>query len=139
MIYSKEAIPIVALEAEVSTSRTEWSRSVAAVAVSIYLAVTLWLSYAVWGPYDGVEHDPAWASDDRLWPALIVLHVAAGVAVRRWWALVLPVAWVVLSAPAGGYDTPVWIGLAFYLPLWLAAVALGVVAGRALAPAARVV
>jgi hypothetical protein len=98
---------------------------------ALYLGLTLTLSYAVWGPYEGVQHDPAWAADDRLWPALVILHVAVGAAIGRWWALALPVAWALLSAPAGGYDTPVWIGIAFNLPFyWLPAIALGIAARK---------
>jgi hypothetical protein len=93
----------------------------------LYLGLTLTLSYAVWGPYVGVQHDPAWAADDRLWPVLVILHVAVGAAIGRWWALALPVAWALLSMPAGGYDMPVWVGIAFNLPFyWLPATALGV-------------
>ena len=117
-----------------STSTSDRTfRFVAAGVVSVYLALTLTLSYAVWAPYDGLEHDPAWASDDRLWPALVVLHVVAGAAIGRWWALALPVVWALLSVPAGGYDTPVWIGIAFNLPFfWLPATLLGIALRKAI-------
>ena len=95
---------------------------------AVYLGFTLWLSYAVWGPYDGVEHDPAWADGTGLTLILFVLHVAAGVLIGRW-AFALPLAWCVLSIPAGGYDTPVWIGIAFTLIYWLPAAALGLGGG----------
>ena len=112
------------------------SRANVLTAAAVYLGLMLTLSYAVWGPYDGVEHDPAWAAGDRLWPALFVLHAAAGAAIGRWWALALPIAWALLSVSAGGYDTPVWVVIAFNLPLyWLPAVALGVIARRIVAAA----
>lgn len=106
-------------------------------AVAVYFGLTLVLSYAVWARYDGVGYDPAWASPDRLWLWLVALHVAVGAVLGRWWALALPVAWAALSAGAGGYDTPVAIGLAFSLPfIWLPATAAGV-AGRKLASRLR--
>lgn len=107
-------------------------RAVELGAVAVHLALTLTLSYVVWGPYDGLEHDPEWASDHRLWPALVVLHIAAGAAIGRWWAIALPIAWALLSVPAGGYDTPVWIGIAFNLPFfWLPATVLGIALRKA--------
>jgi hypothetical protein len=96
-------------------------------AVAVYLGSMLALSYAFWGPYDGVEYDPAWAARDELYVPLLVFHAAIGFAIGRWWALALPVAWTVLSAGAGGYDMPLWVILAFQLPFyWLPAIALGV-------------
>ena len=96
-----------------------------------YLAATLAVSYAIWGPYDGVGYDPAWAGGVAFTIALLVLHVVTGFAIGRWWALVLPVLWAAASIGAEGYDTPVAILIAFGLPfLWLPAVALGVAARR---------
>jgi hypothetical protein len=98
---------------------------------AVYLAVMLTVSYAIWGPYDGVEHDPAWADSAAFFIALLAAHVVTGYAVGRWWTLGLPVAWAALSAGAEGYDTPVAVLIAFGLPLfWLPAVALGVGARR---------
>jgi len=67
-----------------------------------------------------------------LWTLLLVFHVGAAALIGRWWALALPVAWVVLSVPADGYDTPVWVGIAFNLPLtWLPAMVLGLAVRKA--------
>ena len=101
-------------------------RVVQAIAAAAYLAVTLTVSYAVWGPYDGVEYDPAWAGGAALYLVLLGLHAAAGFAIGRWWALGLPLLWAFLSIPAGGYDVPVWVGIAFPAPfLWIPATLAG--------------
>jgi hypothetical protein len=97
-------------------------------AVLTYFAVTTTVSYALWGPWDGV--DPTWNSwwFDGL---LLGFHVLVGAALRRWWALALPLAWALVSIPAEGYDTPVAIGILFQTPFyWAPAVALGVATGK---------
>jgi hypothetical protein len=93
-----------------------------------YLAATTTVSYALWGAWDGV--DPTWNSwwFDAL---LLGFHVLIGVAVRRWWSLALPLVWALVSIPAGGYDTPVAIGVLFQTPFfWSPALALGVAIGK---------
>jgi hypothetical protein len=97
-------------------------------AVAAYLAVTLTVSYAVWGPYDGVEHDPAWADSAAFSIGLLAVHAAAGFAIGRWWAVGLPPLWALCSIPAEGYDVPVTVGIAFgSVYLWIPAVLAGLV------------
>ena len=102
-------------------------------AAAAYFAATLTVSYALWGPFDGVEYDPAWATEPRVWAALLVLHVLAGAAIGRWLALLLPPVWAVLSWPAEGYDTPVSVHVAFTTPYWIPALAAGVLVRRSVA------
>jgi len=100
-------------------------------AATTYLVATLWVSYAVWGPYDGVEYEPAWAGELELGVALVLLHALVGALVGRWWALALPLAWIVLSLGAEGYDTPVPVLIAFTTPFyWAPAIAVGVAARK---------
>jgi hypothetical protein len=97
-----------------------------------YLAITLTVSYSFWGPYDGVEYDPEWAMGVPFFVALVAPHVVAGMAIGRWWALSLPLAWAVLSIPAGGYDVPVAVLIAFGSFYWMPAVFVGVAVRRIL-------
>jgi len=107
-------------------------RALEADAALAYLVGALAVTYGIWGRYDGFGYEPVWVSELSLWTLLLVVHVAAGALIGRWWALALPVAWVVLSVPADGYDMPVWVGIAFNLPLtWLPALVLGVAVRRA--------
>jgi hypothetical protein len=97
-------------------------------AVLTYFAVTTTVSYALWGPWDGV--DSTWNSwwFDAL---LLGFHVLVGAAVARWWAVALPLAWALVSIPAEGYDTPVTIGILFQTPFyWAPGVVLGVAIGK---------
>jgi hypothetical protein len=101
-------------------------RTVELTATAAYLAVTLTVSYAVWGPYDGVEYDPAWADGPAFYAGLLAVHAAAGFLIGRWWALSLPLLWALLSIPAEGYDTPVVVGIAFgSVFFWIPAVLTG--------------
>ena len=90
-----------------------------------YLAATGALAYGVWGRYDGV--DPTWAFSAPVFVGLVVLHLAVGAIVGRWWVLVLPVVWSLVAAPAGGYDFPVSAAIlaqaAFF---WLPTLSVGV-------------
>ena len=97
-------------------------------AAGAYLLATGLVSYLVWGPWDGVDPRPfSWPVD----AAVLVCHVLAGAAIRRWWALALPLAWAVISIPAGGYDVPVSTGIAFQTPfLWAPALALGILGSK---------
>ena len=107
-------------------------RALEAAAALAYLVGALAVTYGIWDRYDGVGYEPAWVSELSLWTLLLVVHVGAGALIGRWWALALPVAWVVLSVPADGYDTPVWVGIAFNLPLtWLPALVLGLAVRKA--------
>jgi hypothetical protein len=92
--------------------------------VCVYLAVGAAYSFLIWGPWDGTYGNPTswWALG-----ALTFLHVVAGAAIGRWWAVLLPLAWSALSVPAEGYDTPVWIIILFQTPFfWAPALAVGV-------------
>ena len=61
-----------------------------------------------------------------------LLHVAAGLAIGRWWALLLPVAMVVLALPLGyprtnrGEPFPVWWGVLFWAPAFVVLLGLGI-------------
>jgi len=92
-------------------------------------------SYLVWGPWDGTHGNPIswWALT-----TLVFLHVLAGAAIGRWWAVLLPFAWSAISVPAEGYDTPVWVIILFQAPfLWMPALACGVALRRAAWPRFR--
>jgi len=95
-----------------------------AAAALVYLAAGAAYTYLVWGPWDGVGFDPTSSS---MLAVLVLLHIVVGAAIGRWWAVLLPLAWSILSVPAEGYDTPVWIIILFQTPfLWAPAVAFGV-------------
>jgi hypothetical protein len=63
---------------------------------------------------------------------LLVLHVAVGFAVGRWWALVLPFTWVAFAYPLGypsanrGEPTVLWQGLLGLTPVAVMMLGLGV-------------
>jgi hypothetical protein len=98
--------------------------------VVLYLGTGAALSYLVWGPWEGVDPRPfSW------WVISLVFafHVAVGAAIGRWWAVILPLVWALLSIPADGYDTPVWVQIAFQtFFLWAPALALGVASAQIL-------
>jgi len=98
-----------------------------AVAIA-YLALAAAYSYLVWGPWDGTYGDPmSWSAV----AALLLVHVLAGAAIGRWWAVLLPLGWSAVSVPAGGYDTPVSIIILFQATFfWAPALALGVAIRR---------
>ena len=106
------------------------------VAVVVYLAVGAAMSYLVWGPWEGVDPRPfAW------WVilALALAHVSVGFAIGRWWAVLLPLAWAVLSLGAEGYDVPVTTQLLFQAPLfWMPSLGIGVALRRFAWPRLRV-
>jgi len=69
---------------------------------------------------------------------LVALQPAVGFAIGRWWALVLPFAWALVSLGAEGYDIPVTTQLLFQAPfLWIPALALGVALRRIAWPRLR--
>jgi hypothetical protein len=105
------------------------------IAAAVYLAFGAAVSYLVWGPWGGVDPRPhSW----WVYFLIIAFHTGVGLVIGRWWALALPLAWALLSLGAEGYDTPVWILIAFQTPfLWVPAIALGV-AGSKLATRAPV-
>ena len=72
---------------------------------------------------------------------LLVLHVAAGWLANRWWALLLPLAAVVLSIPAGdpaeGWEPyPIWFGVAVAAPAGMVLILAGIAARRIARPQA---
>ena len=97
---------------------------------AVYLALlTLW----VYGVADGAD------TYCIAWLLLLVAfaQVAAGLVVRSWWAILLPVLVVVISIPAGQPDStpgeeafPLWFGLAFAALLATPLVAFGVAARK---------
>ncbi|TMJ98346.1 MAG: hypothetical protein E6G67_00450 [Actinobacteria bacterium] len=99
-----------------------------AAAALVYLTGTSLLSYLVWGPWDGVDPTVhAW----WVYGLVLVLHAGVGAWIGRWWAVALPILWAVISIPAGGYDTPLVVVIAFQTPLfWAPAILIGVVARR---------
>ena len=107
----------------------------AAAIACCYLGVGAAMSYLVWGPWEGIDPRPfAW------WTllTLVVFHVMIGLAIGRWWALVLPFAWALVSLGAEGYDIPVTTQLLFQAPfLWIPALALGVALRRIAWPRLR--
>jgi hypothetical protein len=96
-----------------------------------YLAVmTLWI-YGVanrWDPGTG-----GW-----LLPVLIFIQLLGGLAVGRWWAVLLPVVVVLVSIPAGDPPItpdyvepfPIWFGLGLFAPVAFLVIALGVAARK---------
>ena len=69
------------------------------------------------------------------WAALILLvlvHIALGFVVVRPWVLLLPLLNIVMAAPLGypsankGEPLPIWLGLIYYVPFGITAVAVGI-------------
>ena len=107
-----------------------------AIAVTaVYLALAgVWIYWVL-------ERQLFYGNPNADWVMLALLagiHVLVGVLAARWWALLLPVLAVVLSVPAGypsankGEPLPIWLGLAFFAPIAVGLVAIGV-GGRLLA------
>jgi peptidoglycan/LPS O-acetylase OafA/YrhL len=95
----------------------------------VYLAVmTLWI-YGV-----ANQVDPG----SRAWqlPVLILIQLLAGLAIARWWGVLLPVVIVLLSIPAGyppitpenAEPFPIWFGLGPVAPVAFLLIAFGVAA-----------
>jgi len=67
---------------------------------------------------------------------LAVVHVATGVLAARWWALALPIVATALAAPfaepdsPAGAETPIWIGMAFWAPIAVGLVLVGLLSRR---------
>ena len=67
---------------------------------------------------------------------LAVVHVATGVLAARWWALALPIVATALAAPfaepdsPAGAETPIWIGMAFWAPIAIGLVLVGLLCRR---------
>jgi hypothetical protein len=68
--------------------------------------------------------------------SLLLLHVAAGVAVARGWAILLPALAILIAMPAGypnqarGEPLPIYMGLAFFSPAFFLLIAVGVAIAR---------
>jgi hypothetical protein len=81
-----------------------------------------------------------WDPDSDAWqlPVLVIAQLLAGLAVHRWWAVLLPVVVVIVSIPAGyppitvdnAEPLPIWFGLAVAAPVAILLVALGVAARK---------
>jgi hypothetical protein len=104
-----------------------------------YLAImTLW----IYGVAD------RWDADSGAWqlPVLVMVQMLAGLAVGRWWAVLLPIVVVFVSIPAGDPSItadsryvepfPIWFGLAVAAPVAILLVALGVATWRLLSATA---
>lgn len=101
--------------------------------VLAYLALmALWI-YGIanrWDPGSGT-----W-----LLPLLVLVQLAAGFAIGRWWAVLLPVVVVFVSVPAGNPPItpayvepwPIWSGLAIGAPVGCLLVVIGVAARKIL-------
>lgn len=108
---------------------TETNR--AAVGVALYCALA-----AAW--IYGIANTSLGESDfGTVWlVGLGAVHVAAGFAIRRWWAVVLPGFAIALAVPAGlpptdvGEPFPIWFGLVLLAIPEALLVALGVFAAR---------
>ena len=78
--------------------------------------------------------------DGGLWvvPLLVLAQLAVGFAVRRWWAVLLPLVVVLISVPAmdppitpdSAEPFPIFFSLLFALPVAVPMIALGVVLGK---------
>lgn len=92
-----------------------------AAAVLVYLGAGAAYSYLGWNqPFSW------WVVS-----AFLLLHLATGFVIGRWWAVLLPLAWALVSIGAHGYDTPLRIIILFQTPLfWAPAIALGVALRR---------
>jgi len=93
-------------------------------AAAIYLGLmALW----IYGVVNRTESDDVWLA-----PVILFLQVAAGYAVGRWPAVILPALVVLISVPAGyppyedGEPFPIWFGLAFAALFAIPLVAVGV-------------
>jgi hypothetical protein len=93
-------------------------------AVVFYLGLGAAYSYLGWNqPYSW------WVVS-----AFLLIHVVTGFLIGRWWAVLLPLVWALVSVGADGYDTPLHVIVLFQTPFfWAPALALGVLlrhAGR---------
>ena len=78
--------------------------------------------------------------DGGIWvvPLLVLAQLVVGFAVRRWWAVLLPLVVVLISVPAVGPPStsdssepfPIFFSLLFALPIAVPMIALGVVVGK---------
>lgn len=94
-----------------------------------YLACMAVFAYAVAERQVGYGND---AANAAILAGVALLHLAAGLAVGRWWAVLLPAASVVIALPAGypdanqGEPLPIWLGLALTAPVACVLIAAGV-------------
>ena len=98
------------------------------------LGAVVYLGLSVLWIYTVLDRGSLEGSDSRAWAALgvvAVAHVAFGFSIREWWALLLPIAVVLLAFPAGypesEFSEPwaVWLGQIFYVQFEIPLIAAG--------------
>jgi hypothetical protein len=103
------------------------------IAIAAYLAFLAVLVFWV------LDKQVLYGSDIANWAVVVsvgLIHLVLGLAVARPWVVLLPFLAVVMAAPLGypsankGEPLPIWLGLLFFVPLWVAAVAIGIGARR---------
>ena len=103
----------------------------AALVPAVYLALMA-LYFFQWKEDVAVGEPWGWAS----FAGLAVVQLVAGLAIARWWSLVLPFAAIVVAVPFGygegvGQEAPIWLYYGYVLAVPAAVlVGLGVGAGR---------
>jgi hypothetical protein len=82
-----------------------------------------------------VDSGRLWGEPNLSWAvvgAVALAHVVFGLAIGRWWALLLPLLAIFLAIPAGvpydprGEAFPLFFGMAFYAPFEAALLSIGV-------------
>jgi hypothetical protein len=101
----------------------------AVVGVAIYAALVLSLATPLYLPL-GSGRDDSWA----LLVLLLAAHLGLGAAVRRRWALALPVAVSITAFVAAGADDLAWVAILVGAPALVAFTAAGSAIGRAVRP-----
>jgi hypothetical protein len=111
-----------------------WMRYGRSIAIGSYFVVA-----AVW-VYWFLDRQPFFGSDEAaivVLGTLVLVHLALGFVVARWWAALLTLVPLLLAAPLGypsanrGEPLPIWLGLLLVWPLAVTLVALGVGARKA--------
>lgn len=82
----------------------------------------------------GVANTAQETYDQWLFPVVVLLQPALGLALARWWAVALPIFVVPISVPAGTPEVtetlseplPIWFGLMYGAAIAVPLVALGV-------------
>jgi hypothetical protein len=110
------------------------------VVVVVYVAATLFVSYALWARDGAIWVDNPDTGFSWVFGGLVLLHLAVGAIVGRWWIVGLPLVWLVLSLGAISPDgTPVGVELIFTSPfIWMPLLFVGVASRKLLSAARRV-